>query len=100
MDLYEEDGAKKTIQIQVFQCEKKDFVYVWVQGNYNSDPFVKILDHIRVVNSTFHFFREVLQSGDMLEQVSYQAWGQSPSSLPGCTNVMDRVIAPLPSKIL
>lgn len=58
VDEYEGVGANNTREIPVFRYEKKAFVYVQIPGTHSSYPFLKILEHMSVVDSVFNFYRE------------------------------------------
>lgn len=72
MDFYESGGAKKTMQIEVFQFEKKALLYVRVPGTQNCDPRLKRLQNISFLESSVNFLIEGLQSLYMLKQIYYQ----------------------------
>lgn len=69
MDVFEARGARKSIMIEVFQCKKKELVYVLVPETYNNDPHLKTFENIIAVDSSVQFWREGIPSLEMLKEV-------------------------------
>lgn len=89
MNIYESGGAKNTTgDVSV---RKEGARVCAVPRTYNSDPRLKRLDNMILVESSVHFWTESLRSVEILEQVDYQSVGRFPSSFPGWTIVMDGV---------
>lgn len=65
LDVFFKGGTNKTIQIQVFQYENRDLVYLRVPVTYIIDPFLGSLGNFSVLDSAFQFWKKGLPSADI-----------------------------------
>ena len=90
-DLDEDAGGNTFKHVQTFCSEVKALHYVRSPGVYNSDPRVKRLDHMSVVDQAIHFWKMGTTNTEMLKMGNYNIPPCTKTTHPLWTNVVCNV---------
>ena len=74
-----------------FEVERIPLQYVRAPGAYNRNPLKRKLTHTSVTEAAIHFWKSGATGAQLLSRVDYLCSRDTPSHLPGFTNVMDNI---------